>query len=200
MMNNYYEGNIEPASDIIFVFGSNPEGRHGAGSAKVAHDIFGAQYGVGEGLTGSSYALPTKDLRVTKNYGYRSISPEDITKSICKLYETARSMPEKRFMIAYRNLPNVQTLNGYTGWEMMQMFKSAAPIPQNIVFSKEWNENGFFDDAYETTYEFEEFCKHERHLYNQGIRWCDIDGDTSENCANCKLREPITHKTIITTI
>lgn len=199
-MNNYYEGNIEPAPDVIFVFGSNPEGRHGAGSAKVAHDVFGAQYGVGEGLTGNSYALPTKDLRVTENHGYRSISPESITESIRKLYETARNMEDKRFMVAYRNKPSEKTLNGYTGLEMMQMFKDAAPIPQNVVFSKEWVDDGFFDDAtYEKTYEIEEFCKHERHLYKQGLCWCAIDGGMSNNCKNCTLREPEKKKYRITT-
>lgn len=35
----------------IFVFGSNPEGRHGAVSAKVAIK-FGAKYGKGRGIQG----------------------------------------------------------------------------------------------------------------------------------------------------
>lgn len=35
-MEKFYEGNITPSDDTIFVFGSNPEGRHGAGSAYVA--------------------------------------------------------------------------------------------------------------------------------------------------------------------
>lgn len=43
----------------IFVFGSNRKGIHGAGAAYVAHHEYGAQYGVGEGPTGQSYALPT---------------------------------------------------------------------------------------------------------------------------------------------
>jgi hypothetical protein len=41
---------IEPDENTIFVFGSNPEGRHGSGAAKVAKDKFGAVYGQGEGL------------------------------------------------------------------------------------------------------------------------------------------------------
>ena len=40
----YYEGNIIPAEKTIFVFGSNPEGRHGSGSAKVARMNFGAVF------------------------------------------------------------------------------------------------------------------------------------------------------------
>ena len=59
----YYTGNITPEPDTIFVFGSNPEGRHGSGSAKVARLQFGAIYGQGEGLQGNAYALPTTELR-----------------------------------------------------------------------------------------------------------------------------------------
>lgn len=60
---SYYEGDIKPEPNTIFVFGSNPEGRHGAGAAKVAVDKFGAQNGVGEGLQGNAYALPTKRIK-----------------------------------------------------------------------------------------------------------------------------------------
>lgn len=133
----YYTGNIRNAENIIFVFGSNPEGRHGAGAAKVARLQYGAIYGQGEGLQGNAYALPTKDLRVTANNGYRSISPEAITASIRKLYECARKHPDKDFCIAYRNTSE-RSLNGYTGYEMIDMFLAAGPMPANIVVSEEW--------------------------------------------------------------
>ena len=45
---------------MIFVFGSNLAGRHGAGAARVAVSKHGACYGVGVGLQGNSYAIPTK--------------------------------------------------------------------------------------------------------------------------------------------
>ena len=41
----------------IFVFGSNIRGVHGGGAARVANIKFGAEWGVGEGLTGQCYAL-----------------------------------------------------------------------------------------------------------------------------------------------
>ena len=140
---NHYSGNIIPATDVIFVFGSNPEGRHGAGAAKTARIHFGAIYGQGEGLQGQAYAIPTKDLRVTENKGYRSISANDITASIRKMYETARLHPNKRFMIAYRNT-YTRSLNGYTGIEMIRMFLSAGPIPENVYVSEEWYNTGMF--------------------------------------------------------
>jgi hypothetical protein len=47
----------------IFVFGSNLAGRHGKGAALYARRHRGAIYGQGEGLQGTSYAIPTKDGR-----------------------------------------------------------------------------------------------------------------------------------------
>lgn len=46
---------------LIFVFGSNLAGRHGAGAAKHARLWYGAVYGNGKGFQGRSYAIPTKD-------------------------------------------------------------------------------------------------------------------------------------------
>ena len=45
---------------MIFVFGSNLRGIHGKGAALHAKQKHGAVQGVGEGLRGNSYALPTK--------------------------------------------------------------------------------------------------------------------------------------------
>ena len=140
-----YKGDIIPSEDTIFVFGSNPEGRHGAGAAKVAKDKFGAQYGVGEGLTGNAYALPTKDLRVKENKGLRSIPKESIIESIKTLYKVATENPGKQFKVAFRNKLDEATLSGYTGEEMIDMFLSARPIPSNIIFSEEWLNTGKFN-------------------------------------------------------
>ena len=140
-MRKFYIGNITPDANTIFVFGSNIEGRHGAGAAKVAREQFGAIYGQGQGLQGNAYALPTKDLRVKENRGLRSISKEDIVESIKKLYETARKHPVNMFKIAYRNTHST-SLNGYTGLEMIDMFLEAGPIPDNIIFSQEWINTG----------------------------------------------------------
>lgn len=141
---HYYIGDILPSPNTVFVFGSNPEGRHGAGAAKVALNYFGAIYGRGEGLQGNAYAIPTKDLRVTANNGYRSISPEAITASIRKLYECAKAHPDKQFKIAYRNV-KTRSLNGYTGFEIIQMFLDAGPAPENIYISQEWYRTGLFN-------------------------------------------------------
>ena len=120
----------------IFVFGSNPEGRHGAGAAKYAKDNFGAIYGQGEGLQGQSYALPTKDLRIKTDNSLRSISSEEITNNIRKLYEVAKQNPNKEFLVSDYSESN---LNGYTGQEMADMFIAAGPIPSNIIFNQNFD-------------------------------------------------------------
>ena len=51
-------------SQVIFVFGSNLLGIHGAGAAKEAVQYWGAKPGVGVGLQGNSYAIPTKDKKI----------------------------------------------------------------------------------------------------------------------------------------
>ena len=43
----------------------------------------------------------------------------------------------KKPLIVYRNTYSA-SLNGYTGLEMIDMFLEAGPIPDNIIFSKEW--------------------------------------------------------------
>ena len=48
---------LEP--NEIFVFGSNLEGMHGGGAARIAYEKFGAEWGVGVGPTGQTYAIPT---------------------------------------------------------------------------------------------------------------------------------------------
>lgn len=43
----------------VFVFGSNLQGHHAGGAAKIAREKFGAVIGKGVGLYGNSYAIPT---------------------------------------------------------------------------------------------------------------------------------------------
>ena len=147
-MYKVFKGNITPEQGTIFVFGSNPEGHHGAGSAAVARKLFGAKYGVGEGMQGNAYALPTTELRPEyQEAGYGQSIPEyKITQSIVKLYNTAKANPDLQFKVAYRNQPNEVTLCGYAGKELMELFKNAAALsggyPDNIWFSEEWANSG----------------------------------------------------------
>lgn len=146
----------------IFVFGSNPEGRHGSGAAKAAMK-FGAKYGIGRGIQGNTYALITKNLKAGfteketgikyEKEGFQSVSKNQISKNIDELYEYVRNNPEKMFIIVYKNetwdngLPK-KSLNGYTGEEMFELFTKDKEVPNNIAMhdsfkplAKKWLEN-----------------------------------------------------------
>ena len=69
------------ADNEIFVFGSNTQGAHGGGAAKMAMN-FGAIYGKPFGLQGKTFAIPTVDY--TKN-GKMSI--ESIKEYVNKFLE-----------------------------------------------------------------------------------------------------------------
>ena len=49
----------ELKANEVFVFGSNLNGFHGGGAARIAMERFGAVWGRGVGLQGQSYAIPT---------------------------------------------------------------------------------------------------------------------------------------------
>lgn len=72
----------------IFVFGSNIHGFHGGGAAAVACHKFGAEWGVGEGLTGQCYALPTMEGGV-----------DYIAGKVKNFLACAQSHPELKFLV-----------------------------------------------------------------------------------------------------
>lgn len=132
-------------TDHIFVFGSNPEGRHGLGAAKAAMK-FGAKYGKGRGLHGQTYALVTKNLTAgfiepatgieyTREgkcsvplYGFGSIWD-----NIGELYDCARENPKKKFLITYQR--GSKGLNGYCMEKVFDAFTNRE-VPNNIYFHK----------------------------------------------------------------
>ena len=130
---------LEP--NYVFVFGSNPEGRHGAGAARTALQ-FGAKYGIGRGLQGQTYALVTKNLKAgfvekladgtTKTYpkaGYRSISKEDLIANIKEFYDCAEQNKHLKFFVVYK--ADSKNLNGYSSKELYEML-TEYKIPDNV--------------------------------------------------------------------
>jgi hypothetical protein len=126
-----YTGKIESLQpNQVFVFGSNTEGRHGAGSAKTAKEKFGAKYGQAWGAQGQSFAIITKDLTKEK---HPSRTKAQIIYQVQRLYDHANRNSDKEFMVAYS--ATGKNLNGYSAQEMADMF-SSAEIPSNIVFEE----------------------------------------------------------------
>jgi hypothetical protein len=78
---------------MIFVFGSNLAGRHGGGGAREAHENFGAQMGVGVGMTGRSYAIPTMDEDL------KPLSLEKIRQYVDRFVGHAIANPRDEFFV-----------------------------------------------------------------------------------------------------
>lgn len=121
-------------SNQIFVFGSNTQGRHGKGAAKIAKEKFGAIYGQAEGIQGQSYAIVTKDLTIDDKKN-PSRTKEQIIQQIHNLYEYAKCNSDKEFLIAYSGVG--KNLNYYSNEDMACMFASEF-IPYNIIFEEEF--------------------------------------------------------------
>jgi len=101
----------------IFVFGSNLAGRHGRGAALYARQYHGAAYGVGEGLTGSSYAIPTKDGAL------RTLALEEIRRHVGNFLAFAG----KHQNMTFRLTPIGCGLAGYSPADIAPMFDGAPP-------------------------------------------------------------------------
>lgn len=108
----------------IFVFGSNLEGAHGGGAAKLARQKFGAIMGRGIGLQGNSYAIPTMQGGV-----------ETIKPYVDDFIEFALNHPELIFYVTKIGCG----IAGFTEKEIAPLFKNALNIP-NIRLPKEFVE------------------------------------------------------------
>ena len=100
----------------IFVFGSTESGVHGAGTAWLAHDKFGAELGKGYGLSGQSYAVPVKDHNVNR-----------LHLSVIKVYvddflEYAKHHPKNMFILT-------EIGTGSTGYRV----ENIAPLFQKVM-------------------------------------------------------------------
>jgi len=108
---------FEPGPGRIFVFGSNLSGIHGAGAALVAYEQYGAVWGQGIGLYGSSYAIPTKDL------GLRTLPLDSISYYVNCFTLEALNRQDLRFFVTRIGCG----LAGYTDDEIAPLFKNAPP-------------------------------------------------------------------------
>lgn len=109
----------------VFVFGSNLKGIHGAGAAKFAAMHWGAMLGIGEGRTGNSYALPTKETP------YKTRSLDRIEDSVVRFFEYARENPSLTFLVTRVGC-------GYAGYEDSQIAPMFKDAPPNCVLPDAW--------------------------------------------------------------
>lgn len=111
--------------NLVFVFGSNLAGAHGAGAALEAADHFGAEMGVGEGPTGQAYALPTKDEHI------ETLPPEEIIISVENFLEYAELHPELTFFVTRVGC-------GLAGLKEEDIAPLFADAPENCILPEGW--------------------------------------------------------------
>lgn len=121
----YHADGAQPASDEIFVFGSNLAGHHGAGAARAAMDHYGAAYGEGIGMTGKSYAIPTKDKRI------ETLGLKVVEVHIAHFKQFAINNPDKKFFVTRVGCG----LAGFTDDEIAPLFRGC---PTNCNFAEQW--------------------------------------------------------------
>lgn len=113
----------------IFVFGSNLAGRHGAGAALYAKQNHGAIYGIGEGLQGNSYGIPTKDNNLN------TLDLTAIASYVDQFIQFAQQNPNLKFNVT----PIGCGLAGYKPKDIAPLFLKHS-IPININLPKEFLE------------------------------------------------------------
>lgn len=107
----------------IFVFGSNIKGMHMGGAAAMAADEFGAEWGVGVGLTGRCYAIPTMQGGV-----------ETIKPYVDDFIKFAKENPQYKFLVT----PIGCGIAGFTASEIAPLFKDAEDVKNVSLPSEFW--------------------------------------------------------------
>ena len=109
-------------ADEVFVFGSNLQGMHMGGAARLAYERFGAIWGQGVGLQGRSYAIPTMQGGV-----------ETIAPFVDEFLEFAKLHPELKFLVTRIGCG----IAAFTPYEMAPLFARALE-QENILLPKDF--------------------------------------------------------------
>ena len=129
----------------IFVFGSNLEGSHDGGAAKLAYNRFGAVWGLGTGIQGRSYAIPTMQGGV-----------ENIRPYVDAFIQFAKQNTTLTFLVTRIGCG----IAGFRDEEIAPLFEDALDL-ENVILPKEFVENlvatPTTPDANETTWNSTDF-------------------------------------------
>ncbi|HOG37089.1 MAG TPA: hypothetical protein PK984_07105 [Paludibacteraceae bacterium] len=114
----------ELKNNEIFVFGSNLQGAHGGGAARVALNNFGAVWGQGVGLQGQSYAISTMQGGV-----------ETIKPYVDEFIDFAHQHTELQFYVTRIGCG----IAGFRDKDIAPLFTKAIELP-NIILPKSFVE------------------------------------------------------------
>lgn len=112
-------------SPMIFVFGSNEGGFHGAGAAKTAVEKYGAIWGQGEGIQGFCYAIPTKDAKI------ETLPLDKIKSYVRNFLNFAQRNSSLQFYVTRIGCG----LAGYNDSDIAPLFEDS---PSNCIFDQSW--------------------------------------------------------------
>ncbi|MGN0037131.1 MAG: hypothetical protein ACI36X_07990 [Bacteroidaceae bacterium] len=108
----------------IFVFESTLEGEHTEGNAKIAYERFGAEWGVGAGRRGQTYAIPTNFMSVE----------EDFEPFVQDFIEYVKAHPDNRFI-----LPRMECKGAvFYEKDIIPLFEECFDLP-NVQMSHAWD-------------------------------------------------------------
>lgn len=114
----------------VFVFGSNREGRHGAGAALHARQSHGAIYGQARGRQGNSYAIVTKELR----RHWPQVTLDEIKAEVQVFLQHAKDNPQDTFQVTRIGCG----LAGFNDKQIAPLFKWPGGPPVNVILPKEF--------------------------------------------------------------
>lgn len=107
----------------IFVFGSNLQGYHGGGAARLAMDKWGAIWGQGVGLQGQTYAIPTMQG------GTDTIRPY-----VDQFIKFAQNDPERTYLVTEIGCG----IAGFRPEEIAPLFRGAVNVPNVWLPQRFW--------------------------------------------------------------
>ena len=130
----------------IFVFGSNKDGRHGKGAAKAALG-FGARMGIGNGLCGNTYAIPTRQyIKGRQNTigkvffdgecSLVTLNISEISNYVDTFIMFAISRPDLKFLVTEIGCNNA----GYSFYDIAPLFFMAKDLENIFLPYSFWNE------------------------------------------------------------
>lgn len=122
----YHPDGSPPSAGMIFVFGANLSGIHGAGAARAAFDHYGAKWGVAEGRTGQCYAIPTVQEKIAG-----PLTIEAIKRRVSVFLHHAATQPEDSFFVTRIGCG----LAGHDDADVAHMFRDA---PLNCSLPEPW--------------------------------------------------------------
>ena len=165
------ENITELAPNEVFVFGSNMNGNHAGGAARVAVEKFGAIMGQAEGQQGQSYAIPTLDKNMDK------VSISELEESIHRFSLYAEEHPEQTFYVTKIGCG----IAGFAIDDLVAIFKKRT-FGSNVILPREFSRQvikaykGFNKDMTCRGFQYEEGKEYETDradLCHSGFHACE---------------------------